>query len=74
MEDEQGRPRKEVIMKSENGNYLGMKKFYEFNRVNRNISVDSKKSMITKMARGIWSISSRKVQPHVDLDEIFDPE
>ena len=52
----------------------GTKKIYEFNRIIKNLQGDSKRPMMRKMTRGIWSISSRKYQPNEGLNDIFDDE
>lgn len=43
------------------------KKMYEFNQINSNLEAEKKKSMLRKITRGVWSISSRKYQPKADI-------
>ena len=53
---------------------MGTKKVYEFNRIIKDLKAEGRRSMMRRLSRGIWSISSRKYEPHDDLRELFDQD
>lgn len=56
-----------AAVKAEEPERQNSKKMYEFNQINNNLDAEKKKSMLRKITRGVWSISSRKYQPKADI-------